>query len=124
MKHIFPFYTHSSYTNNFDFSLDRVLPFLSATAPPTFDITSFTPLVSPHTPISNNSSSCLHRATKSSSYLHDYHFSIFFFLFVPHLILSHVLGYDKLTLSHRALVCVIFFHVETATFSQATAIPE
>ncbi|KAL6313684.1 hypothetical protein AAG906_010102 [Vitis piasezkii] len=63
--------------------------------------------------------------TKPPTYLQDYYcyFTTLAPIFVLYPLFS-VLGYDKLSPSHRALIHAISSHVEPTSYTQATMIPE
>ena len=119
----FPFQSNDLSSSISDFLSDSVLPSSHASTfrSPFPSFTDFNPATSTKSLVS--STFWPTRVTRPPTYLQDYHYYSTTLASTSTLYpLSGVLGYDKLSPSHRALVHVISSHVEPTSYTQATMI--
>ena len=122
---LFPFQSNDLSSSIYDFLSNNILPSSRAS---TFhslfpSSTNSNPTTSTKSLISSTSRpTCV---TKPPTYLQDYYcyFTTLAPIFVLYPLFS-VLGYDKLSPSHRALIHAISSHVEPTSYTQATMIPK
>ena len=108
-----------------DFLSDGVLPSSHANTfhSPFLSFTNLNPSTSTESHVS--STSWPTRVTRPPTYLQDYHFYSTTLASTSALYpLFGVLGYDKLSLSHHALIHAISSHIEPTSYTQAAMIPE
>ena len=111
----FPLSSFPSPTSTTNIFSDRVLPISSLPSP--------TSTSTPSSLDTSTVSTCPHQVRRPPTYLQEYHCSFSSSSFTSHLF-SHVLSYQKLSLSYKSLIHAIFFNIEPTTYSQAALILE